>query len=76
MPLDAEFTTQQAADALNVSRSYVIGLLEDGKIPYRRVGRLRHIPSEDLLAYKREDDHRRHDAADAVARLGRELGLD
>ncbi|MFD0367736.1 excisionase family DNA-binding protein [Streptomyces sp. NPDC127114] len=76
MPVDAELTTQQAADVLDVSRPYLIGLLDDEKIPYRRVGRHRRIRFEDLMRYKREDDQRRHDAANRLAQLGQELGLD
>lgn len=76
IPVDAELTTQQAADLLNVSRPYLIGLLDDDKIPYRLVGRHRRIRFEDLMSFKREDDQRRHDAVGALAQLGQELGLD
>ena len=75
MPDAAEFTTQQAADYLNVSRPYLIKLLETDKIPYRLVGTHRRISFADLREYKRRDDLARRQAADALARLSQELGL-
>ncbi|MFD8589921.1 helix-turn-helix domain-containing protein [Streptomyces sp. NPDC059637] len=75
MPVDAVLTTQQAADMLNVSRPYLIGLLEAGEIPYKLVGRHRRIRFADLHKYLREDDARRKDAADELMELDQELGL-
>ncbi|MFI6152208.1 excisionase family DNA-binding protein [Kitasatospora sp. NPDC051170] len=76
VPVNAEVSTQVAAETLNVSRPYLIGLLERGQIPFRLVGRHRRIRFDDLIAYQREDDRRRKDAADELTRLDQELGLD
>jgi excisionase family DNA binding protein len=75
IPKETELSTQQAAGVLNVSRPYLIGLLESGKIPFRKVGRHRRITFEDLMAYKRRDDLERRAAADDLAELSEELGL-
>ena len=75
IPDAAELTTQQAADFLNVSRPYLIGLLEAGEIPYRMVGTHRRVRFEDLHEYRRRDDLKRRQAADELTQLSEELGL-
>lgn len=75
VPVNAEFTTQQAADFLNVSRPYLIGLLESNKIEYRKVGTHRRIKFADLVKYKQEDyTNRRADLAELTAEA-QKLGL-
>ena len=74
-PKDAELTTQQAADLLNVSRPYLIGLLESGQIRFRKVGRHRRITIEAFMEYKRQDDLERRATADELADLSQELDL-
>jgi excisionase family DNA binding protein len=75
VPADAELTTQQAADLLNVSRPYLIGLLDADAIEYRKVGSHRRIKASSLLEYMRDDDRRRRLAADELTALTQEMGL-
>jgi excisionase family DNA binding protein len=70
---DAQLTTQQAADMLNVSRPYLIGLLEAGQIEFTKVGRHRRIPFRALEQYKRMADQRTRAAVDEITRLSREM---
>jgi excisionase family DNA binding protein len=71
----AELTTHEAADMLNVSRPFLIGLLEAGKIPFRMVGTHRRIRLTDLMVYRQQDDARRHEALAALTRQAQDLGL-
>jgi excisionase family DNA binding protein len=76
MPLNAMLTTQQAADTLNVSRPYLVGLLEAGKIPFTMVGTHRRIAFGDLLNYQREDYQSRRAVVDELTRMAGDLGKD
>ena len=54
VPIATEITTQAAAELLGCSRPHVVKLLEEGKIPFTKVGKHRRIRYEDLAAYKKE----------------------
>jgi excisionase family DNA binding protein len=76
VPIEAELTTQQAADFLGVSRKFLIDqLLEKNKIPFRKVGSHRRILFGHLTAYKQENEAKRLEAIDAMVAHDQKLGL-
>jgi excisionase family DNA binding protein len=66
IPENAELTTVQAADILNVSRPFMIKLLEEGALPYRKVGKHRRVLMEDVMNYKRAIDQEREAVLDKL----------
>ena len=74
-PVQAELTTRQAADLLQVSRTFLVRLLDEGRIPCRKVGSHRRVRTEDILAYRRATESHRRDALDELTAQDQKLGL-
>ena len=74
-PLHAELTTRQAAELLQVSRTRLVQLLDEGRIPCRMVGSHRRVRAEDILAWRRETELRRREALDGLTARDQKLGL-
>lgn len=74
VPVGRELTTQQAADLINVSRQYLVRLLEEGRIPFIRTGKHRRLRIEDVLAFKAQRDRERGEALTELTNLSEEFG--
>ncbi len=72
----ATLTTQQAADLLNVSRPFVVKLLEADAMPFHKVGNRRRVYADDVLAYRRTRDAHRHAKLVELSRESQRLGLE
>ncbi|MBK8276642.1 MAG: excisionase family DNA-binding protein [Nitrospira sp.] len=66
IPVHAELTTQEAADVLNVSHPFLMNLLDEQKIPYRKVDTHQRILYADLMRYKHQIDADRRATLDQV----------
>ncbi len=76
IPTNQELSTVEAAHFLNVSRPFVIKEIEEGRLPYRKVGTHRRVMFEDLRAYALAMRARQASALERMAENAAELGLE
>ncbi|MFB2971369.1 helix-turn-helix domain-containing protein [Aerosakkonema sp. BLCC-F183] len=75
IPIHAELTTQEAANILNVSRPFLVKLIESGELPCRRVGRHRRVYFKDVMKYKQQIDSQRMQVLDELVAQAQELNM-
>jgi excisionase family DNA binding protein len=74
-PHHQEVSTQEAANLLNVSRPFLVGLLEKGEVPFRKVGAHRRVLLTDILAYREKTEQLRSKALDELVALSQDEGM-
>lgn len=75
IPASKMLTTQEAADFLDVSRPFLIKLLNRGEMPFLKVGTHRRIRFGDLIIYKQKRDEHERKGLDELAQMSQDLGL-
>ena len=75
IPVNKEITTQEAADFLNVSRPFLVKLLEQGEIPFVKVGTHRRIRFNDVLEYKKSRDETRKRGLAEITHIAEDEGV-
>ncbi len=74
VPVGKLMTTQQAADVLNVSRPYLIQLLDEGRIPFTKTGTHRRIRFDDVMTFRERRDAKRSEALRLLTQEGQATG--
>lgn len=75
VPIATEMTTQAAAERLGCSRPHLVKLLEDGKIPFTKVGKHRRIKYDDVVNYKRKVKEEQKKLLIKIMKSDEEAGL-
>ena len=75
VPMATEVTTQSAAEILSCSRPHLVKLLEEGMIPYTRVGKHRRLMIEDVLKYRQKMKSEQKQHLIGIMNSDEDLGL-
>jgi excisionase family DNA binding protein len=76
VPVHHELTTHEAAALLHVSRPHLIRMLDEGRLPFRKVGSHRRVRFDDVAAFRAREDARREALLARIARESQDLGLE
>jgi excisionase family DNA binding protein len=74
LPEEEMLTTQEAASVLNVSRQYLVRLVDTGELPAEKVGSHRRLRAADVAAYKSRRDAKRRAALSRLVELSESVG--
>ena len=74
VPVHKELTTYEAAALLNVSRPFLIKLLDEGIIPSTKVGTHRRVRLHDVLEYRRRRSEKNKRLLDEIFSFAQEQG--
>lgn len=75
VPIATEVTTQKAAEILGCSRPHLVKLIEEGAIPFVKVGKHRRLKFEDVIAYKTKMKQEQKQHLIDIMNFDDELGL-
>ena len=75
VPLAPEVTTQKAAEILGCSRPHLVKLLEEGVIPFTKVGKHRRIKFDDVIKYRKRMKEKQKQHLINIMKSDEELGL-
>lgn len=75
VPIATEVTTQAAAEIIGCSRPHLVKLLEDGKIPFTKVGKHRRIKFDDIMKYRNQMKEQQKQNIIDIMNLDEETGL-
>ncbi|WP_127845317.1 excisionase family DNA-binding protein [Psychroflexus aestuariivivens] len=75
VPIATEVTTQKAAEILGCSRPHLVGLLEEGKIEYTKIGKHRRVKFSDVMDYKNKMKRSQKQHIIDIMKSDEELGI-